>query len=104
MFFYQQFADELERQYQSAFAKLNQKSQVSDTLKKRANDLKDKAQKLFRNISNKVQKINDFEELIKNNEVKLNDLQGQINEMNNEMKNHLEHIENKAKYYRECQG
>ena len=99
-----QSADELEKQYQAAFAKLNQKSQVSDTLKKRANDLKDRAQELFRNISSKTQKISDFEQLIQTNENKLTDLQSQIDGMNHAMSDHLDYIEKRAKHYRECQA
>lgn len=46
----------------------------------------------------------EYEYSIENNEGKLNDLQKKVDDLNNQMKNHLDHIEQRAKYYRECQA
>lgn len=47
----------MEKKFQTASAKIDQKSLVSDTLKKRAQDLKDTASRLFANVSNKMKLI-----------------------------------------------
>ena len=46
----------------------------------------------------------DFESDIANNDQKLDDLRRKIEELDNEMKNHLENIERQSKFYRDCQA
>lgn len=48
--------------------------------------------------------MSEFEYSIENNERKLNDLQKVVADLNSQMKNHLDHIEDKAKNYRDCQA
>lgn len=48
--------------------------------------------------------IVDFESDIANNDQKLDDLRRKIEELDNEMKNHLENIERQSKFYRDCQA
>ncbi|KAG1659411.1 Laminin subunit beta-1 [Nymphon striatum] len=100
----QQDATSLEDKYDEASQALEDKAKSSGDAKKRADELRERANKLAQNAQGKLSDLQTLEGEYDVQERKLMDLSDELAELNRRMDEYIPYIEQKATYYRECQN
>ncbi|KAH7975672.1 hypothetical protein HPB52_004057 [Rhipicephalus sanguineus] len=97
-------AEELEAEYNRAVLDLGNKSSASGDMKDRAEKLRERARKLAEGVNTKAQQLQGMEDEFDENEQRLKDYSGILEQLNQEMMGHLQRIDQRSTYYRECQN
>ncbi|XP_054168822.1 laminin subunit beta-1-like isoform X2 [Oppia nitens] len=97
-------AQELEQRFNKASDKLDEKARASGAVKERAETLRERAKKLAEDVKSRLGILQEMEDSFHENEKRLTDYQQIIDNLNNEMMGHLNHIEMRSREYRTCQA
>ncbi|RWS05481.1 laminin subunit beta-1-like protein [Dinothrombium tinctorium] len=95
-------ARELENKFENALNILDNKAKASGLIKERAERLRERARLLAENANSKLKLLQEIEDDFDENERRLKMYQNEVDELNREMTGHLNEIQRKAVYHREC--
>ncbi|XP_076350667.1 laminin subunit beta-1-like isoform X2 [Tachypleus tridentatus] len=96
-------AEELEDKYNKADKNLIEKAKKSGTAKERAKQLKERANKLAEEANSKLKELQAMDDEFEKNEYKLTDFSKILDELNQQMMDHLTTIDERSAFYRDCQ-
>ncbi|KAK8784251.1 hypothetical protein V5799_009390 [Amblyomma americanum] len=97
-------AGDLEAEYNRVVKELGGQVTASGDMKDRAEKLRERARKLAEDVSSKAQQLQGMEDEFHENEQRLNDYSEILEQLNQEMMLHLEKIDQRSTFYRECQN
>ncbi|XP_013782951.1 laminin subunit beta-1-like [Limulus polyphemus] len=96
-------AGELDEKYNKAAEDLDEKTQKSGYAKERAEKLKERAKKLAEDANSKLKELQAMDDEFGKNEYKLTDYSKILDDLNQQMMDHLMTIEERSAFYRDCQ-
>lgn len=96
-------AEDLEDKYNKAIGELEEKARLSGAAKDKAESIRNRANELAHNATNKLRELMDMEDEFNKNERRLRDLSDELDELNVQMTGYLVDIDKQSTDYRGCQ-